>query len=253
MKVVYKIVLFFNLMLLLYSCNSENVSDCFQNSGKIIRQEIVVPDFNRITVFQNIELILKDGPIQKVELETGKFLRNDVTAEVIDGRLVLKNSNGCNFIRDYGLTKFYVTSPNIVEIRSSTGLDIKSNGILGYDSLSLISENFNNPEADSTSGLFDMEVESNTVSIVSNGLAFFKLKGTTDNFYIGFAAGDSRLSAKSLIAKNISINHRSSNDMLVNPKQSISGEIRGTGNVICYTKPSSVSVKELYKGKLIFK
>ena len=253
MKIINRLVLFFSISLVFLGCNSENVSDCFQNAGAIIREEISVSNFTQITVFENIELIVKQGLEQKVEVETGEFLRNDISATVADGRLVLRNSNACNFTREYGITKFYITSPNITEIRSSTGLDISSDGVLTYTSLALVSESFNNPETDSTSGLFNLEVQNTTVAIVSNGLAYFKLKGSTENFNITFAAGDSRLSAENLVAQNVRVNHRSSNDMLVNPQVAISGEIRGTGDVVSFTEPPSVSVTELYKGRLIFK
>jgi len=253
MKIMNRLVLFFSIAVLFLGCNSEHVSDCFQNAGTIIREEIAVSDFSKITVFENIELIVKQGLEQKVEVETGEFLRNDISATVADGRLVLRNSNSCNFTREYGITKFYITSPNITEIRSSTGLDISSDGVLTYTSIVLISESFNNPETDSTSGLFNLEIQNTTVSIVSNGLAYFKLKGSTENFNITFAAGDSRLSAENLVAQNVRVNHRSSNDMLVNPQVAISGEIRGTGDVVSFTEPPSVSVTELYEGRLIFK
>jgi len=126
--------------LFILSCNSENAPDCFQNAGHIVRVQIDVPQFTTITVFENLNLVLKQGTEQIVEIETGEFLLNEVTAEVEDNRLILRNANSCNFVRDYGLTTIYVTSPNISEIRSSTGGLISSDGTLNYTNLSLVSE-----------------------------------------------------------------------------------------------------------------
>lgn len=240
-------------MTIFISCNSENAGDCFQKAGKIVREEVSMPDFSKITVFENVGLVIKQGEVQKVEIETGEFLRNDVTAIVEEGRLVLRNENSCNYVRDYGLTKVYVTSPNVSEIRSSTGLLIESDGILTFPSLNLLSESFSNPNADTTDGHFNLELENNSVSIVSNGLAYFQLKGSTGRLAVNLAAGDSRIEAEGLMAERISINHRASNDVLVNPQQAINGIIRGTGDVISYNRPSEVEVEELYRGKLIFK
>ena len=247
------IILMLGLLFALLGCNTENAPDCFKNAGELIREEITVTDFTRIIVYENVGLVLKHGTETKVEVETGKFLRDEVTAVVEDGRLILRNENSCNFTREYAITKFYVTAPNISEIRSSTGMDITSDGVLNYSSLSLISESFLEPEADFTSGLFNLEIENNRVNIVSNGLAFFRLKGSTSTFNVSFAAGDSRLDAVDFIAENINVNHRSSNDMLINPQQSLSGEIRATGDVVSFNRPVSVNVEELYKGRLIFK
>jgi len=247
------IILILGLLFALLGCNTENAPDCFKNAGELIREEITVTDFTRIVVFENVGLVLKHGTETKVEVETGKFLRDEVTAVVEDGRLILRNENGCNFTRKYSITKFYVTAPNISEIRSSTGLDIVSDGVLNYNSLVLFSESFNEPDADFTSGLFNLKIENQSVSIVSNGLSYYKLSGTTNNFNVTLAAGDSRVEAKNLVAQNIRINHRASNDILINPQISLTGEIRGTGDVVSYNNPATVDVEELYKGRLIFK
>tara|TARA_R110000868_G_scaffold52221_4_gene165223 strand:- start:5800 stop:6561 length:762 start_codon:yes stop_codon:yes gene_type:complete len=235
-----------------FGCTSENAPECFRKSGELIREEIVVEGFSKITVFEGVKIVVKQETEQKVEIETGELLRNDVTAEVIDGRLIMRNESGCNLVRDFGLTTVYISSPNISEIRSSTGLLIKSDGVLTYPSLSLLSESYGVPEADTTDGEFDIEVNNTSVSIVSNGIAYFKIKGATQNFSVNFAAGDSRLEAKGLIANVINVNHRGSNDMLVNPQQSLKGTILGTGDVISYNVPAIVEITELYKGRLIF-
>ncbi|MEB8330122.1 DUF2807 domain-containing protein [Flavobacteriaceae bacterium KMM 6897] len=241
------------LMILLISCNGENAPDCFQNAGNLVLEEVAVPEFNKITVYDNVELILKQGDDTKVEIETGEFLRNEVTVEVVDGRLLLRDENDCNFTRKYNLTKIFVTAPNIVEIRSSTGFPISSNGVLAYQNLTLLSESFTVPDAENTSGSFDLELNAETVRIVSNGISYFKLRGNAVNFNIVFAAGDSRLEANELMVDNISLDHRGSNDMLLHPLQSLKGTLRGTGDVISYERPSVIDVEEIYKGRLIFR
>lgn len=139
---------------LLISCNGDNVPDCFQNAGDLVRRPIEVSDFSKITVFENLNLVVKQGETYSVEVETGEYLLNEVSAVVEDDRLVLRNENGCNFVRDYGLTTIYVTAPNLTDIRSSTGLLISSDGVLTYPNLNLVAESFNNPEADTTDGFF---------------------------------------------------------------------------------------------------
>ncbi len=241
------------LIIMLFSCNNENAADCFQDAGEILRTEVDLDNFSKITVFEKVELILKQGDVQKVEIETGEFLLKEVTAEVAGDRLILSNGNGCNFLRDYGLTRVYVTSPNITEIRSSTGLPIRSDGILGYPSLRLFSESFTEPEAETTDGEFDLELDSENVAVIVNGIAYLKLKGNAGNLSITVAAGDSRIEAEALVVNNVSLNHRGTNDVQINPQLSISGVIRGTGDVISFNQPTVVDVEELYSGRLIFK
>lgn len=234
------------------SCNSESAPDCLQNQGELVREEVILPIFDKITVFEKVALVIKEGLEQKVEIETGEFLLNEVSAEVEGDRLVLRNDNGCNLFREYGITTVYVTSPNISEIRSSTGLLISSDGVLSYPRLNLVSESFNNPETETTDGSFELELATQTVSVVVNGIAYFKLAGTTTDFNVTIAAGDSRIEAEELLADNLVVNHRGTNDILANPQVSVRGVIRGLGDVICFNRPDTVEVEEIFNGRLLF-
>ncbi|MCR8668850.1 DUF2807 domain-containing protein [Aestuariibaculum sp. M13] len=235
-----------------FACDSENAGDCFQKTGAIIQQEFTVEAFTKILVNRDIELIVKQGAEQKVVVETGENLINDVEAVVDNGQLILTDNNTCNYVRDYGVTKVLVTSPNITEIRSSTQYDISSDGVLTYPSLTLLSESFNAPDS-FTSANFKLQVNNNTLRAVFNNASNCYFSGQTNNLNVTFASGTSRFEGENLIAQNVTIWNRSSNDMIVNPQQSIKGKISGVGDVIAVTKPDIIDVVEEYKGRLIFK
>lgn len=245
-KLVYILISVFIL-----ACDSENAGDCFQTTGVIVQQEVSVASFNKILVNRNIELTIKEGAEQKVVIETGKNLLNDVEAVVQDGKLILTDNNTCNYVRGYGITKVYVTSPNITEIRSSTQHDVKSDGILTYPSLTILSEDFNMPDT-FTNGNFYLQINNQIFSVVFNNLSNCFISGETNNLNVTFASGLSRFEGENLVAQNVNIWHRSSNDMVLNPQQSITGKISGTGNVLCVNQPPIVDVEEQYKGRLIF-
>lgn len=246
-----KKIIFISILLLLFTCDSENANDCFQKTGAIIQKEVVVDVFNKILVNRDIELIIKDGATPKIIIETGENLLNDVTAFVIDGQLILTDNNTCNYVRDYGITKVYVTSPNITEIRSSTQYYVRSDGVLTYPNLTILSEDFNVPDT-FTSGNFKLQIDNNSLSVVFNNLSNCFVSGQTNSLNITFAAGTSRFEGRNLVAENIQLWNRSSNDMIVNPQQAIKGKITGTGNVIAINKPAVIEVEEVYKGRLIF-
>ncbi|TLP78826.1 head GIN domain-containing protein [Maribacter sp. ACAM166] len=248
----FKKALSISIVLFITSCDSENGSDCFQDTGQIVKEEVEVQDFTTITVFENVTLVVKQGITQKVEIETGENLRNEVAAVVEDGRLLLTDTNDCNYVRDYGTTIVYVTTPSLTEIRSSTGFPIRSDGVLNFERLSLLSESFSNPKAETTDGEFDLALSVTSLSITVNGIAYLKLKGSAESLNVNIAAGDSRIEAQELIAQHVNLNHRGSNDILINPQSRLSGVLRGTGDVLSYTRPAEVDVEELYNGRLIF-
>jgi hypothetical protein len=239
-------------MFFIFACDSEDAGNCFQKTGTIIQQEIVVDAFDKIFINRDIELILKEGVTQKVIIETGENLLNDVEAVVLDGKLTLTDNNICNYVRDYGITKVYITSPNITEIRSSTQYDVSSDGVLTYPSLTVLSEDFNGPNNVFTSGNFKLQIDNSSFKLIFNNLSNCFVSGKTDNLNITFAAGTSRFEGRNLIAQKVKIRNRSSNDMIVNPQQEITGKISGTGDVIAVNKPLVIEVEEQYKGKLIF-
>ena len=69
---------------------------------------------------------------------------------------------------------------------------------------------------------------------------------------MNYYAGDGRIDASNLIAQTIKVYHRGSNDMIVNPVQSITGKMVSTGNIILKNNPPIVDVQQLYQGHIIY-
>ncbi len=247
-----KKLIYIGVVFLLWSCNSENAPDCFQNSGEIIQQEFSVPEFNKITVLARVALIVKQDDTPSVIVETGENLLNDIDVKVENNTLILTNNNACNLTRDYNLTKIYVSAPNLVEIRNGSEQSVTSDGVLAYDTLQLVSEDFNTSFDVNTSGLFDVQVNCTALRCTVNNLSTMYISGQAENLFVGFYSGDARFEGRQLIAEHVEIFQRSSNDMIINPQQSITGEIRSTGDVISVNMPSEIDVEEFYTGQLIF-
>lgn len=233
------------------ACNSENAWDCIQESGSIIQQEFEVTSFESILVNRDVELVVKQGSDFKVMVQTGENLMNDISVDVVNNQLQLTDNNTCNYVRDYGITRVFVTAPNIMEIRSSSQLDVTSDGVLTFDNLNLISEDFNAPD-NFTVGDFRMDVDCTQLSIVANNISSFYMSGQVDDLFVGFYSGAGRLEGENLIAQNVEVFHRGSNDMIVNPQQTLTGELRGPGDLISVNEPPTVEVEQFYTGQLIF-
>ncbi len=68
------------------------------------------------------------------------------------------------------------------------------------------------------------------------------------NFYFG----NGRFYGKDMEVNKITVFHRGSNDMIVNPLQKIEGTIYATGNVVLKNVPPIVDVEEIFTGRLIY-
>ncbi len=233
-------------------CDSEDAGDCLQKSGEIVQKELKVEDFHEIMVYDKIKLFIQQGEEQKVIVETGKNLLNEVSAEVVDGRLILKNENRCNLVRDYGITSIKVTVTNLTYLRHAGNFPLESIGTLSLDKLWLVSENQARNLEIYTNGDFNLKLNVEDLRITADNYSHFFLEGKVQNFDLFFAAGDGRLEARDLFVQNYEIFHRGTNKLIINPQQSLKGDIYSYGDVISVNRPPIVSVKEHFRGKLIF-
>lgn len=237
---------------LLSSCDAEDAPGCFKKAGEIIQDEVAVDVFNEIIVYERVKLFIKQGPVQKVVIETGENLRKDVSVEVINNRLSIRNENSCNLVRDYELTKVYVTIPDLTWLQNSSGSAIESIGTLKLNNLWLRSVNQENDLTIHTDGDFILDLDVENLRITNDNVSNYFLKGKVENFNVFFAAGDSRLDAPELLVQHYEIFHRGTNKMILFPVQSLKGELRSSGNVIAKNRPPIVSIEEFYTGRLIF-
>jgi len=234
-------------------CDTENVPDCFKSEGAKVTKEFAVSPFEEIIVYEKVKLFIEQGAEYKVVVETGKNLIDEVSVKVENNQLSIRNANSCNLFRDYEITRVFVTTPTLNWLQNSSGSAIESIGILKFDNLWLRSFNQEKDPAIHTDGDFILNLNVENLRITNDNISNYFLTGKVENFNAFFAAGDGRLEAADLIVQHYDIFHRGTNKMILNPIQSIKGEIRSSGNVIAKNRPPTVNVETFYTGRLIFK
>lgn len=241
-------------LVLLVSCNTDNLGDCFQNdNGEVVRQEFDVDDFKRIIVFDRVKLFIAQGTEHKVIVESPKNLLNEVKVVVEDSILKLKDNNSCNLIRDFETTKVYVTAPDIDKIRNSSGITVEDFGELRFRNLALVSEDQLIEDEFHIDGDFNLDqLNVGTLSIDSNGISTFYLSGNAKTAQFGLSDGDGRIEAANFVVEDLVIFHKSTNKIIVSPTKSLRGIIYGIGDIICLTNPPLIEVEERFRGRLIF-
>lgn len=137
-------------------------------------------------------------------------------------------------------------------LQNSSGSSIESIGTLKFENLWLRSFNQEKDPGIHTDGDFILDLEVGNLRITNDNVSNYFLTGKAENFNAFFAAGDGRLEAGDLIVQHCDIFHRGTNKMILNPIQSIKGEIRSLGDVIAKNRPPIVKVETFYTGRLIF-
>ena len=236
-------------LLLLFGCNISE--DCFKSSGAMqTRQLPADAPFNKIYVYPNISLVLKEADEYSITVKAGGNVIDDISATITGGSLELRDNSGCNLSRQYGNKTVYVTTPHHAEfeIYSNTAQKIISDGTITHTIFRLYAMDYFGGVG---TGDFIMDVHNGQLVIQSNNVSMFRVKGETNHFLLNFYDDLSRCESRDFIAQTISIFQRSANDMIVHPVQEINGNIYSTGNVICTSQPAVVSVTRHYSGQLI--
>lgn len=239
------------LFILLFSCTKP--SDCFESAGNEVVKNFEVTPFSKIFVNRGIEVIVKQGPEYLVSVRAGENVIDAVQVTQDATTLYLKDATTCNLVREYGQIKVFITAPNIENIYSKTERSISSDGIITFPILRFFAFD---QETDGLEGAgtgdFNFTVHNSQVVIESNNVARFFISGTTNEAIFNVYSGDSRIEAQNLVAQNIKIFHRGSNDMIVHPIQKIEGKLVSTGNLIVKNNPPINTLQSLFTGQIIY-
>lgn len=246
------VVLFLTLVFFL-SC--EKPYDCVKSSGPLTSRVFEGLSFQRLLVNKRINVVLIEGPEHQVEVRTGENLIGDIEVSVEGDLLKLSDNTSCNWVRDYGETVVYVTSPNMTEIISKTEQDISCQGVLHYPNLHLISMNTADGYSGVGTGDFHLTVDNASLKVENNELGRFYISGQTQLLNVYFWEGGGIFHGENLAADTINFFHRGSNDLFLRPVNFLNGDIYNVGDVNCYSRPpaENVRVTAHYRGQLIYR
>ncbi|MBG0781188.1 MAG: DUF2807 domain-containing protein [Bacteroidales bacterium] len=120
MKKIKLPFLFMLAISIAFSC-SKSPGDCFTTTGEITTESRQLETFNSILMEDNVDVELVAGTAPMVEISAGKNLLEKIETTVIEGELIIKNNNHCNFVRSYDKpikAKVYFQEIDSIEYRS---------------------------------------------------------------------------------------------------------------------------------------
>ena len=177
------------------------------------------------------------------------LLIDNIDVQVVDNTLIVKDNTTCNWVREYGQTTVYVTTPTLTDVISKTEKLISSNGVLKFPYLRV--DSIDLTEGAGT-GDFNLQIDNDIFIIESNNVSNFYISGRTKDFTANFYEGNGRIEAANFICDNLMVFHRGSNDMIVNPTVKMSGKMYSTGNIQCKNHSVINDIIALYQGQVIF-
>lgn len=236
----------------LLACTGSDAPECLRVGGDLVTKDFDLSGFNRIRIEDGVRLRVRQGDQYAVVLESGESIIEDISVRIEDDILVASNELNCNFVREYGLTTLYVTTPQLTEIRNSSRFEVRSDNVLAFPQLDLLSNTSGLGSEGKKSGDFYLSLDVDVLRVIANGVSVFYLNGNATTANLVFSDEQPRLEAADLLIDNADIIQVSANKMIINPQLALRGVIRGTGDVIAVNRPEVVEVEELFTGRLIF-
>ncbi len=203
--------------LLVSSCNLIGIGE--KGNGNVIKQNRNVASFSKLTVNGVFHVIINQGEMEAVVVETDENLAPLITTDVKDGELTLDLKKGKN-IRHSTKLNIYVTIKNIDEL-AIEGVNQVSSSLLKLPHLMLKSDGVGNNDLQLNCEIFNAHL---------SGVGSTKLSGNADSATI-HNSGVGSLQAFGFIVQKLNIDNSGVGSAEVDAEQQISINNSGVGSV----------------------
>jgi hypothetical protein len=229
--------------IILPSCSKEG-GKCVSSSGTVIMQDRHISDFDSIRVLDYVNVILSQGPVNKVSVEAGENIIGGIITELSGRELVLRNTNNCNWLRSYSNpVNVHISVNNLLKIHYESSGNISCTDTIrsGYLKIDMWGG----------CGIIDLKIN------VADGFFLQHMGTATLNLYgicniSSVYAGDYGLLQLNGLRTGYSyVTNNSSNDCYVNAKHSLEATISSIGNIYYAGDPDSIKANITGSGKLI--
>lgn len=228
----------------LFGCDSDNAPDCLKSAGSETTQVFDLPEFDKMTINNEFKVYLTYGSEKSISVTTGENLLSDISLEVVNGELIVKNNAGCKWVRSYDFPILEITTDDLDFIEIIGGSEIYSTNTLRFAALFMKSKDSN--------GLINLDIDMVDFGVDGNEITNYNVEGVATNLNLTFSSGDSRFEGSNLLVTNAIVVHNGSNDMIVNVSESLSGRVGSTGDLIYVGQaPQFVDVNITNRGRLI--
>ena len=243
-KQIHYFIFFLFILAASVSCNKDSAPDYLQTTGEIVREERPVEDFTEIELYHKINVVLTQDIQNKIEIEAGKNLIPDITTEVKDEKLKIKNENKFNFLRSYKKEiTLYISVKNLSHITYRGAGNISCTNTL-TDSVFTF---------DSRSGTGKIELNINANEGHFNhhtGQCDLVLHGNIGVNYL-YQAGNGFTDAEDLNTGYTFVTNKGTNDLKIKVEKVLYAYIAYLGNVYYKGDPYDLSSDIVDQGQLI--
>ena len=231
---------------MLFGCDREDAWDLLKTRGDAVVEQIELPAFNAITVYNDINVVLTKGNAYNATVEGWKNLMPKINLSVDDnGALMIEDKNSFNFVR----SRDNMTTVNLTYADELNAITFSGNGyfmsddVINTSSLSILCQH--------ASGSIDLTVITATLGIGANSGNTASVTIAGEAASVGITNwGFGPINLLALKASAADIHHHGMGNTFINASETLSVTLYGVGNVY-YTGNPSITLVSKGKGSLL--
>lgn len=213
------------LLLALHGCTSFN---CIKGNGAATRRLLEVADFKGLAAEGSLEVRLKQGAVQQVEVEAPSNLIDLLTTEVKDGIWHIA-TEGCYSTREPFVV--HITVPSIDHVSVLGSGNIVGTDVFLTNDLTVTVQG---------SGELNLAVQAATVQATVQGSGDITLSGRCSTFK-AYVQGSGNIQGTSLESETANAVVAGSGDISVNTTQDLDATVQGSGDIHYKGRPVNVA------------
>ena len=235
--------LFLILLFTSNSCRKSSPLDCFKSTGKEITEARSSGVFDKISLNDNVNLVLKHDTIRSISVTGGKNVLKKVKTNISEGVLTIENQNSCNWVRSFDKEiTVYVNIDTLRRIEYYGSGDINCSNTIISDSMQL--------DVWEGAGDINMKVNNHRNIIYFHiGTSDINYQGSSTLSYISLSSFGP-IDARALETNFTYIGNSGSNNCYIWAHTKIDANINGLGNIY-YKGDAEISLDLSGDGRLI--
>ncbi|MER3463491.1 MAG: hypothetical protein C4329_02815 [Chitinophagaceae bacterium] len=211
------------------------------DAGNTVIKERVIANVHQIILYDNINLILTQDTVEKLRIEAGENIQNEIATDINGAALTIKNTSSNQWLQ-YPAQKIncYVSIKQLRKIDYKSAGNITSTNTLQSDYFQIDSE-----------GAGDVRLSLNSIKIVANAYqenADLILSGRSDTCY-AYCSSRGTIDFRNLQVRRMAVDFGSVRDGYVWATEALHAQIFYKGNLY-YKGTPTVDMQLLHDGRL---
>ena len=242
MKTILNNLLFLLLLLaLLQSCKK---GDCLESAGAITIVNRPISSFNQIDLNDNVNLILTQDTIERIQVEAGQNLQPNILTTVTNNILTIKNTTSCQWLRNPSeKINVYISVKKLNTVNYNGSGNVTSTNTITTDNIT-----FNSNEG---AGNVEVTLDAQqTFAYIYHENADFIFHGKS-NYCASYTNSRGSIDFKDFIVKNMNIEYGSIRDTHINVTETLHAIVYFKGSIYYTGSPAKIDTTYYSSGRLI--